>query len=268
MALHASIGQYLNGNSPLHRADARAKLVVALAYMASCLFVTDFASLALAAVPIAATATCARVPWRHLAGSLKPIALFLLITSLVNLFLVQTGDLVFALGPLSIHTDGITAAALYTSRFLFLVCAGGLLLACTTHVELADAATRLMSPLECIGVPVSQAALVLTIALRFVPTLQRDAATIVAAQTARGADLERKGALARARAYLPVAVPLFAAAVRHADTLGRAMDARCYTGGEGRTHLHAMHFDPRLDGMLGLCCIGYLIALAAVRILL
>ena len=118
MALHASIGQYLNGNSPLHRADARAKLVVALAYMASCLFVTDFASLALAAVPIAATATCARVPWRHLAGSLKPIALFLLITSLVNLFLVQTGDLVFALGPLSIHTDGITAAALYTSRFL------------------------------------------------------------------------------------------------------------------------------------------------------
>ena len=79
---------------------------------------------------------------------------------------------------------------------------------------------------------------------------------------------ERKGALARARACLPVAVPLFAAAVRHADTLGRAMDARCYTGGEGRTHLHAMHFDPRLDGVLGLCCIGYLIALAAVRILL
>lgn len=268
MASRASIGQYLNGSSPLHRADPRIKLVVAFAYMVSCLLVTDLASLALATGALGAAVACSRVPWRHLAGSLKPVALFLLVTSLVNLFLVQTGDLVLALGPLQIHTDGVAAAMLYTSRFLLLVCAGGLLLACTTHVEVADAAARLLSPLERVDVPVSQSALILSIALRFVPTLQRDAATIVAAQTARGADLERKGTLARVRACLPVAVPLFAAAVRHADTLGRAMDARCYACGSQRTHLHAPRFDLRLDGTLVLCCVGYCVALAAVRIML
>ncbi len=115
-----------------------------------------------------------------------------------------------------------------------------------TPVALADAAERLLSPLERLGVPVGQGALVLSIALRFVPTLSQEAEHIVAAQTARGADLENKGALAYARACVPLIVPLFASALRHADNLGRAMDARCYTGGE-RTHYHVMRLDAHRD---------------------
>ena len=127
------------------------------------------------------------------------------------------------------------------------------------------AAEKLLAPLERAGVPVRQGTLVLSIALRFVPTLSQEAENIVAAQTARGADLENKGALAYARACVPLIVPLFASALRHADNLGRAMDARCYTGGT-RTHYHVMRLDPRRDGAACLALALYLAALVALRL--
>ncbi len=155
-----------------------------------------------------------------------------MITSVVNLFFVQTGGIALAMGPLRIHWGGVEAAVLYTVRFFLLLVAGSLLTLTTTPVALADAAERLLSPLERLGVPVGQGALVLSIALRFVPTLlsialrfvptlSQEAEHIVAAQTARGADLENKGALAYARACVPLIVPLFASALRHADTPSR-----------------------------------------------
>ena len=266
MAIRASIGQYYSADSPIHRLDPRVKLVGTVAFMVSCFFVGDLATLALAAGGVGVAIALSRVPARRLLAQLKPIALFLVVTSLINLFLVQDGSVALQLGPIAIHWGGIEAAVLYTARFFLLLLAGSLLTLTTPPVALADATQSLLGPLERVGVPVGQATLVLSIALRFVPTLSREAEHIVAAQTARGANLENKGAIAYARACVPLIVPLFASALRHADNLGRAMDARCYTGGE-RTHYHVMRLEPRRD-LPAVCALAlYLAALAALSIL-
>lgn len=261
MALRVSIGQYYSADSPIHRLDPRVKFVATIGFMVSCFFVSNAASLALAAVAVGAAIARAHVPAGRLLGQIKPIALFLVITSVINLFFVQAGSLVVALGPVRIFTGGIAAALLYTLRFLLLLLAGSLMMLTTQPVALTDAAEKLLAPLERFGVPVSQVALILSIALRFVPTLSQEARTIVAAQTARGADLENKGALAYARACVPLLVPLFASALRHADNLGRAMEARCYTGGAGRTHYHVLRLSVRRDLPFIVCCALYLVLL-------
>ena len=263
MALRASIGQYYSADSPIHRLDPRVKLACTVVFMVSCLFVRNEATLAAAAFAVGLAIACAHVPVRRMLAQIKPIALFLVITSVINLFFVKTGALVAELGPLQIHADGISAAALYTLRFFLLLLAGSLLTLTTTPTALADAAEKLLSPLERVGVPVRQATLILSIALRFVPTLAQEADNIVAAQTARGADLEGKGAIAYARACVPLVVPLFASALRHADNLGRAMDARCYTGGPDRTHYRVMRLKPARDLPAAIVLALYLIALIA-----
>lgn len=265
MALRASIGQYYSVDSPIHRLDPRVKLVAALVFMVSCFFVDSAATLLLAGASVFGAVALARVPVRRLLAQIRPIALFLVITSVINLFLVQTGPVALRLGPVAIHADGVSAAVLYTVRFFLLLMGGSLLTLTTTPVALADAAEKLLAPLERLGVPVRQGALVLSIALRFVPTLSQEAEIIVAAQTARGADLENKGALAYARACVPLIVPLFANALRHAENLGRAMDARCYTGG-ARTHYHVMRIDLRRDGVACAALALYVTALALLRL--
>ncbi len=265
MALRASIGQYYSVDSPIHRLDPRVKLVAALAFMVNCFFVDSAATLLLASASVFGAVALARVPARRLLAQIRPIALFLVITSVINLFLVQTGPVALQLGPVAIHADGVSAAVLYTVRFFLLLMGGSLLTLTTTPVALADAAEKLLAPLERLGVPVRQGTLVLSIALRFVPTLSQEAENVVAAQTARGADLENKGALAYARACVPLIVPLFASALRHAENLGRAMDARCYTGG-ARTHYHVMKIDLRRDGVACAALALYVIALALLRL--
>lgn len=265
MALRASIGQYYSVDSPIHRLDPRVKLVAALAFMVSCFFADSAATLLLAGASVFGAVALARVPVRRLLAQIRPIALFLVITSVINLFLVQTGPVALQLGPVAIHAGGVSAAVLYTVRFFLLLMGGSLLTLTTTPVALADAAEKLLAPLERLGVPVRQGTLVLSIALRFVPTLSQEAENVVAAQTARGADLENKGALAYARACVPLIVPLFASALRHAENLGRAMDARCYTGG-ARTHYHVMKIDLRRDGVACAALALYVIALALLRL--
>lgn len=265
MALRVSIGQYYSANSPIHRLDPRVKLAVTIAFMVSCFFVSNLATLALAAATVSAAVLVAKVPLVRLLRQVRPVLLFLIITSVFNLLFVKTGELVLAAGPLSIHAGGVSAALLYTLRFLLLLLAGGLLMLTTTPTALCDAFERLLKPLERFGVPVTQAALILSIALRFVPILAQEADNVIAAQTARGADLEGKGALAYARACVPLIVPLFASALRHAENLGRAMDARCYTGGVGRTRYHELRFVLLRDGVFCLAAVAYLMALAVLR---
>lgn len=265
MSIRASVGSYYTTTSPIHALDARVKLICTLIYMLSCLFVDSIPTLVLAATAMGCTIVVSKVPPRQLLGQLKPLVLFLIITSLINLFLVQTGPLVLQLGPLLIHGDGVSAALLYTLRFFLLLLAGSLLTLTTTPVAISDAAEKLLSPFERLGVPVSQVSLVLTIALRFVPTLSQEAEHIVAAQTARGAELENKGALAYARACVPLVVPLFASALRHADNLSRAMDARCYTGGK-RTHYHVLRLNAQRDYPALAALLLYVIALIALKL--
>ena len=261
MALRASIGQYYSADSPIHRLDPRVKLVMTVVFMVSCLFVRNAPTLLAAAAAVGLAIACSHVPVRRMLAQIRPIALFLVVTSVINLFFVKTGALVVAVGPMQIHADGISAAALYTLRFFLLLLAGSLLTLTTTPTALTDAADQLLGPMERLGVPVRQATLILSIALRFVPTLAQEADNIVAAQTARGADLEGKGAIAYARACVPLIVPLFASALRHADNLGRAMDARCYTGGPGRTHYRVMRFEAARDLPAILALVLYLAVL-------
>lgn len=266
MAPRVSIGRYIAADSPIHRLDPRVKLVLALAFMVSCFFVHSAATLALAAAAIVLAIRLSHVSLLDLLGQLKPVALFLVITSVINLFFVHTGALVFALGPIQVHIGGIEAALLYTLRFFLLLLAGSLLTLTTTPTAITDAAGKLLAPLERLGAPVNQATLILSIALRFVPTLSQEAENIVAAQTARGADLEGKGALAYARACVPLIVPLFASALRHAENLGRAMDARCYTANPNRTHYHVMRFALARDGAAIAVFAAYLVALVALSV--
>ena len=188
MALRVSIGQYYSVDSPIHRLDPRAKLVATVVFMVSCFFVSNLPTLVLAAAAVGACIAAARVPAGRLLAQIRPIALFLVITSVINLFFVQAGEPVLTVGALRIYSGGVEAALLYTLRFFLLLLAGSLLMLTTQPVALTDAAEKLLGPLERIGVPVSQVTLVLSIALRFVPTLSQEAKNVVAAQTARGAD--------------------------------------------------------------------------------
>lgn len=265
MALRVSIGQYYSADSPIHRLDPRVKLIVTVLFMISCFFVRDAATLAAAAIAVGVVAICSHVPLGRLAAQVRPVLAFLIITSVFNLFFVQTGDVLLSVGLVSIHTDGLAAAILYTVRFALLLIGGGLLMLTTTPTALCDAFEAVFKPLERFGAPVTQVALILSIGLRFVPTLVEEVNGVMAAQAARGADFEGKGALAYARACVPLIVPIFASALRHADNLGRAMDARCYTGGAGRTHYRVLSFTLRRDLPF---CLGFTAYLAALIALL
>ena len=267
MALKVTIGQYYSVASPIHALDARVKLVAALAYMVSCFVIQNVEGMALATAAVLASVAASHVPAGRLVAQVRPVLLFLLVTSLFNLFFVTGGDVVLSAGPVVVYARGAWAAALYTFRFFLLLMAGALLMCTTTPTALCDAAERLFKPLERLGVPVTQGALILSIALRFVPTLAAEADNVIAAQTARGADLEGKGALAYARACVPLIVPMFASALRHAENLGRAMDARCYTGDAGRTHYRAMALSVRRDAPFGAAVVLYLVALAIASML-
>ena len=185
--------------SAIRRLDPRVKLVAALAYMVSCLAVQGPATLALAAGALAAGALCACVPARSLLRPLRALAVFLVVTSLINLFCIRTGPVALSLGPLTIHRDGLEAAVLYTARFFLMLVAGSLLMRTTAPLELTDALRSLMGPLERWGVDAGQAAMTLSIALRFVPILALEARTIVAAQAARGTRWETMGPALRER---------------------------------------------------------------------
>lgn len=265
MALRASIGQYYSANSAIHRLDPRAKLVATVAFMVSC-----FCAL------LGRTrhgGSCRGLMRRSGKRAGGPAAIpnqahcaFPLYHIVYQPVFVQTGQELVGFGPIRIFSGGVEAAILYTVRF-FCCLSQDLCLCSPPRPRRLPMARQTTRPLECLGVPVSQGALVLSIALRFVPTLAQEADNIVAAQTARGADLENKGALAYARACVPLVVPLFASALRHADNLGRALDARCYTGGASRTHYHEMRFSPRADGPFAAACLAYLAALCAINLL-
>ena len=260
MSTRVSIGRYYSAASPIHALDPRAKVLIAIAYMVSCLAVTDAPGLVLAGAFALAAIALARVPAGRVLAQLRPIAFFLVVTSLFNLFFVRTGDTLLALGAVRITADGVTAAVLYTLRFLFLLLMGSLLMLTTQPMALTDAAERLLAPLARLGVPVSEGMLVLSIALRFVPTLGEDARAIANAQIARGAKLEGGRFRDRVAAFIPLAVPLFSTAVRHADRLACAMEARCYTGGAGRTHYRELRFHRR-DAVAAAAFVLYLVAL-------
>lgn len=234
--LASPIGHYVSGKSLVHKLDARIKTLCFIVLIFATALITKPEQLALYAVYVLALAGLAQLSARTLWESVRPIIPFVVIVALFNLFAIQGGVVLFSLGPLAITQTGILTAFLYALRLLLAVALGALLLLTTTPTALTDAFDKLLSPLAKLGMPVHEIAMVMSLALRFVPILADETQSVIDAQTARGGALE-DGAL-RERIYALGAIlsAVFAGAIRHAQNLSRALDARCYEGGEGRTH--------------------------------
>ena len=239
-----TIGQHFPGHSILHRCDPRLKLVATIAYIVVLFVAPNPLGLALSILLLAALYKVAQIPGKMILKSLKPIVPIVIFTAVLNLFL-STGDPLWQWKFLKITKEGIETAVFMSVRILCLIAGTSLLTYTTSPIALTDGIERLLSPLKKIKLPVHELAMMMTIALRFIPTLIEETDKIMSAQKARGADLESGGVMQRAKALLPILIPLFVSAFRRADELALAMECRCYHGGEGRTRMKQMHLSGR-----------------------
>lgn len=231
--------------SPLTTLDPRTRLICALVLSVAIFCITTPAQLFASALITGIVLTIGRVSlWRAFL-QIRPILILMIVLALFNLGFVHTGDVLVDLDWLSITRDGAWAALLYPIRFALAIQMGSLVLITTTPTQLSDALDRLMSPLSRVGLPGHEIAMTMALMLRFVPTLAEEAATIVEAQSMRGGSLDEGGPVRRLRALVPVVVALLASSLRHSQGLARALEARCYEGGERRTHLHRWHLSVR-----------------------
>ena len=245
MTAGRTLGQFYPVGSPLHELDARAK-ILATGILAVGLFLVDSATgLLLIAAAVVSLVVASRVPPGTFLDSLKPVALIVALTLLFQVFFSREGATLLEWGFLQVHEGGLFRGLFLASRILLLVSTAALLTATTAPVELADGIEDLLSPLERLRFPAHELAMMITIALRFIPTLYEEAQKITRAQAARGADFAEGGPIRRARAMLPVLVPLTIGAFRRADELAEAMESRGYRGGEGRTRYRELRFRAR-----------------------
>ena len=245
MAFKLTVGQYYETESAVHALDARVKFCCALASMIALFCAGNPAQLAAGAAFTVGAVAASRVPLGRIAAQIKPLVFFLGVLSLFNLAFVQAGNPVLAAGPIRITEGGVWAAVLYTARFALALTVGSLILLTTTPTGLSDAFDSLLAPLARLGLPAHEIAMVFSLMLRFVPTIADETSAILDAQAMRGGALDEGGVAQRVRAIVPVVVALMASGLRHAEGLARALDARCYEGGEGRTHLHEQRIHSR-----------------------
>lgn len=236
-----ALGQYCEGDSLLHRLDPRVKLVTSIFFIVVIFTAKNIFSLALVAAVSAALALISKIPLRIIARSLKPIVFIALFTAVINIFWVRGEVLLFEFAFVKIYAEGIVNACLIVLRIIVLIISTSMLLTyTTTPISLTDAIEALLAPLSRIGVPVHDFSMMMTIALRFIPTLTEETEKIMNAQKARGADFSTGGPVKRIRALVPIIIPLFISAFRRANDLASAMECRCYAGGEGRTRMKVL----------------------------
>lgn len=237
-----TIGQHFPGNSLVHRFDPRLKLVLTILYIVLLFAASNPLGLALSLIFLATMYAVAKIPFRLILKSLKPIFPIIVFTAVLNLFFVSgEGDPVFKLGFLTVYAEGIRYAVLMAVRVMALIAGTSLLTYTTSPIVLTDAIEQLLKPLGRLRFPVHELAMMMSIALRFIPTLIEETDKIMNAQKARGAQLDNGKMTERIKALVPVLVPLFISAFRRADELAMAMECRCYHGGEGRTRLKQLH---------------------------
>jgi energy-coupling factor transport system permease protein len=240
-----SIGQFYPVASPLHALDPRAKLVASAVLAVGLFLVNSMAGFLVFTAVIVLLAAASRVPPIVFFSLLKPVAFIVALTVVFQVFFSREGAMLFEWGFVEIHEGGLLMGFFLALRILLLVSVAGLLTATTAPVALADGIEDLLSPLKKLRFPAHEVAMMMTIALRFIPTLHEEAQKISRAQAARGADFSEGGLLKRLRAMLPVLVPLTIGAFRRADELAEAMESRGYRGGEGRTRYRELRFRAR-----------------------
>jgi energy-coupling factor transport system permease protein len=235
-----AIGQYYPGNSLIHRLDPRTKIITTFAFIV-CLFLVRRSGYVAVTALAALLVVVSRVPIRFVARGLRPILFIALLTFFLNA-LVTPGLPLFSLGPLVITREGLYQGVFLVWRLILLVLITSFLTLTTPPVVLTDGIESLLRPFRRFGVPAHELAMMMTIALRFIPTLLEEAEKIMKAQMARGADFESGNIIQRAKNLIPLLIPLFVSAFRRADDLAVAMEARCYHGGENRTRLKELHY--------------------------
>lgn len=236
-------GQYVPIDSPVHRLEPRAKMALVAAYTALLFSADGFAGLAVGAAATVLAVAASRVPPRLVVRGVRAVLFLLVFTILAHALRISPATVALVrVGPLAVDGTGLLRGLFFATRIVLLVLGTALLTLTTSPVRLTDALERIMSPLALLRVPVADLAMMLTIALRFIPTTAEEAEKIVVAQTSRGARFDRGGPIARAKAYVPVLVPLFVNLFRRADELAVAMESRCYQGGAGRTKYYESRF--------------------------
>lgn len=236
-----TLGQYFPGNSIVHVLDPRIKLICIIFYIVSVFSAKSFISLGLVAMLTILIVLVSRLNFSTILKSLKPVIFILCFTMIANLFWTTGENLLISLGFIKIYAEGVTYAIFMATRIICLIIGTFVMLTYTTSpVALTDAIERLLYPFSKIGLPVHEFSMMMTIALRFIPTLLEETEKIINAQKARGADFESGNLLKRAKALVPILIPLFVSAFRRADELACAMECRLYHGGKGRTKMKVL----------------------------
>ncbi len=245
-----TLGQYFPGNTIVHRLDPRTKLLLVLVYIVALFLCRWFVSYALALAFLVTAIALSKIRLKALLKGLKPLLIIIVFTAVINLFYSE-GEPLVEFWIFKITKEGILNAFFLVLRIMMLVMGTFLLTYTTSPIALTDGIESLLSPLKAVRFPVHELAMMMSIALRFIPTLIEETDKIISAQKARGADFETGNLFRRAKALIPILVPLFVSAFRRADELATAMECRCYHGGEGRTKMKQLHY--RLRDIITLC---------------
>ncbi len=240
-----TLGQYFPGNSVIHRMDPRTKLVGLIIYIVALFTATSWVSYGIMLAFLIVMVALSKIPVKALFKGMKPLIFILIFTGLLNLLFNGGETVLVAFWKITITLEGIIRAFFMVARILMLISATFLMTYTTSPIQLTDGLESLLSPLKKIRVPVHELAMMMCIALRFIPTLIEETDKIISAQKARGADFETGSVLKRVKALVPILVPLFISAFRRADELATAMECRCYQGGEGRTKMKLLRYRRR-----------------------
>ena len=232
-----TIGQFFPGQSVIHRLDPRIKLLLTVLYIVMLFVAKGFSGLGVGILFLLIAFLLSGIPLKMMLKSIRPILPIIIFTGILNLFFITGGDPLVEWKFIRITTNGVTTMIFMAVRIVLLICGTSLLTYTTSPITLTDAIERVLSPLKVIKFPAHEIAMMMTIALRFIPTLIEETDKIMSAQKARGADMETGNLLKRAKALIPILIPLFVSAFRRAEDLALAMECRCYHGGEGRTRL-------------------------------
>lgn len=252
-----TIGQYYPTGSVIHQLDPRTKLICTFALILGLFLVSNFIAYGLVIAFIYTCIKISKIPFKYMLKGLKPLRYIILITLLINVFMTK-GEIIFTLGFLNVTREGLYQGIFMALRLALLVVGTSLLTLTTSPIALTDGIEQLLKPLKKIGVPAHELAMMMTIALRFIPTLLEETDKIMKAQMARGADFESGNIINRAKGLVPLLVPLFISAFRRADELAMAMEARCYRGGDNRTRMKQLQMSSK--DYVGLSVMAVLLA--------
>jgi len=234
-----TIGQYIPGNSAIHRLDPRTKILITFVFMVLLFVIDDFRGYVFPIVFIAIASLLSGISVKYMLRGLRPLLVIILLTFTLNLFMIK-GRVIYEIGPLNITYEGLYQGTFMVLRLVLLIVGTSLLTLTTSPIILTDGIESLLKPFSKVGVPAHELAMMMTIALRFIPTLMEETEKIMKAQMARGADFSSGNLVKRAQSMVPLLVPLFISAFRRADDLAMAMESRCYRGGENRTRMKVL----------------------------